>query len=113
VIVWLLLYEIPEALYHYGFVLLVSNICFIIVIIIPLTRMRAVCYFIKEKYATTPNTHPHSYIFLLERLSMQSDNIAANNHCSLPPSLLPVGCGLHAAVRKVCSMELDYLYGEV
>jgi len=53
----------PEALYHYGFVLSVGNICFFI--IIPLTRMRAECYFIKEKYTVQHEMHPHSYIFLI------------------------------------------------
>jgi len=53
----------PEALYHYGFVLSVGNICFLI--IIPLMRMRAECYFIKEKYTVQHEMHPHSYIFLI------------------------------------------------
>jgi len=46
----------PEALYHYGFVLSVGNICFLI--IIPLTRMRAECYLLfhqREVHGTTRN----------------------------------------------------------
>jgi len=54
----------PEALYHYGFVLSVGNICFLI--IIPLTRMRAECYLLfhqREVHGTTRNAP--TYIFLI------------------------------------------------
>jgi len=99
--------ELPtvEALYHYG-----SAISVFFVIIIPLTRMRVSA--ISSKRSMLYNTKfTHIVIFFLSarRLSRQSNNITASNHCSLPPSLLPLGCGLHAAVRKICSMELNYL----
>ena len=100
--------ELPtvEALYHYG-----SAISVFFVIIIPLTRMRVSA--ISSKRSMLYNTKfTHSYIFLFGETKYAEGQYYCKQSLfsqSLPPSPLPVGCGLHAAVHKICSMELNYL----
>jgi len=109
VIVGLLLYGTPDC--RGPISLWFSNICFFCYYYSS-NAHESECYFIKEKYVVQHEIHPHSYIFLFGETKYAEGQYYCKQSLfsqSLPPSPLPVGCGLHAAVHKICSMELNYL----